>query len=165
MGKTGTANRYRNSSFLGYVPVPGGENDTSMVLENGYAVGVYVGYDNNNAMISGSTRISGSSGALPVWSDMAAALLEKEEAGDRLDPIDLTFNGLGLRYPDLGQLFVPVDLKQGGAVVPGRGGRHARIAPDLPVILSYGPVSAGGRFEPARIFHPFWRNDQETAGQ
>ena len=165
MGKTGTANRYRNASFLGYVPVPSGDKDTSMVLEDGYAVGVYVGYDKNKAMVSGSTRISGSSGALPIWSDMAVHLLEKEEAGERLDPIDLTFNGLGLRYPDRGQLFVPVDPKQGGGIVPGRGGRQARIVPDLPVILSYGSVSAGGRFEPARMYHPFWKNNLETTGQ
>ena len=158
MGKTGTANRYRNASFIGYVPVPAGGKDTTMVLENGYAVGAYVGYDKNKAMVSGSTRITGSSGGLPVWSDIAAALLEKEQAGERLDPVDLSFNGLGLRYPESGQLFVPVDPEQGGAVLPGRGGRHTSVAPDIPVILSYGPVGTGGRFEPARMFQPFWKN-------
>ncbi len=158
MGKTGTANRYRNSSFIGFVPVPAADGDEFVVPDNGYAVGAYVGYDKNNPMISGTTRITGSSGGLPVWSDMAQALLEKEQAAERFDPVDLTFNGLGLRYPDTGQLFVPADPDQGGAVLQGRGGLQTRIAPDRPVILSYGPVGSGGRFEPARMFQPFWKN-------
>jgi len=165
MGKTGTANRYRNASFFGYVPVPAGGKETAMVLENGYTLGAYVGYDKNKTMISGTTRITGSSGGLPVWCDMVEALLEKEQVGERLDLVDLSFNGLGLRYPETGQLFVPVDPDQGGAVLPGRGGRHASVAPDLPVILSYGPVGKGGRFEPARMFQPFWKNYQETAAE
>jgi membrane peptidoglycan carboxypeptidase len=165
MGKTGTANRYRNASFFGYVPVPAAGKETAMVLENGYTVGAYVGYDKNKTMISGTTRITGSSGGLPVWCDMVAALLEKEQAGERLDLVDLSFNGLGLRYPETGQLFVPVDPDQGGVVLPGRGGRHALVAPDVPVILSYGPVGKGGRFEPARMFQPFWKNYLETAAE
>jgi hypothetical protein len=89
----------------------------------------------------GNTHVTGSLGALPVWSDMAGAVLSLEGAGDRLDPVDLTFNGLGLRYPETGQLFVPVDPGDGGRIVPGRGARHALVAPDIPVILSYGNVS------------------------
>jgi len=155
LGKTGTANDFRNASFVGYVPAP---DDTDMVFPGGYTMGVYVGYDKNHPMKAGTTHITGSQGALPIWSDMANAVLELEKAGDRLDPVDLTFNGLGLRYPETGQLFVPVDPKAGGRIVPGRGARHALVAPQVPVILSYGVVSGGGRFEPARWFKPFWRN-------
>ena len=155
LGKTGTANDFRNASFVGYVPAP---DDADMVFPGGYTMGVYVGYDTNRSMKIGNTHITGSLGALPIWSDMAEAVLELEEAGDRLDLVDLTFNGLGLRYPETGQLFVPVDPKAGGRVVPGRGARHALVAPDIPVILSYGAVGSGGRFEPARWFRPFWRN-------
>jgi len=156
LGKTGTANDFRNASFVGYVPVP---DDADMVFPGGYTMGVYVGYDQNRPMKSGTTHITGSQGALPIWADMAEAVLDLEEAGDRLDPVDLTFNGLGLRYPETGQLFVPVDPKAGGMVVPGRGARHALVAPDIPVILSYGIVGEGGRFEPARWFRPFWLNE------
>jgi membrane peptidoglycan carboxypeptidase len=162
LGKTGTANRFRNSAFVGYVPVPAAGNDSTMVLDNGYAVGAYVGYDKNRPMRSGTTHVTGSVGGLPIWSDMALALLEKEQAAERFDPVDLTFNGLGLRYPDSGQLFVPVDPKQGGAVLQGRGGRHTQIAPGVPVILSYGIVGSGGHFEPARLFRPFWMNSSES---
>jgi len=134
LGKTGTANRFRNSSFVGYVPIPGPGDNSNMVLDNGYAVGAYVGYDKNQPMRSGTTHVTGSVGALPIWSDMTFALLDKEQAGERFDPVDLTFNGLGLQYPVSGQLFVPVDPKQGGAVLFGRGGRHAQVAPGIPVI-------------------------------
>lgn len=163
MGKTGTANQYRNSSFLGYVPVPARGNDSVLTLDHGYALGVYVGYDKNSPMVSGTTHITGSAGGLPVWSEIAAALLQKEQAGDRLDPVDLTFNGLHLRYPESGQLFVPVDPEKGGVVLQGRGGRRTTVAPDLPVILSYGSVGSGGHFEPDRYFQPFWANVYEKA--
>jgi len=154
LGKTGTANDFRNASFVGYVPAP---DDTDMVFPGGYTMGVYVGYDKNRSMKIGNTHVTGSLGALPIWSDMASAVLSLEGAGDKLDPVDLTFNGLGLRYPETGQLFVPVDPKAGGRIMPGRGARHALVAPDMPVILSYGVVGEGGRFEPARWFRPFWQ--------
>ena len=158
LGKTGTANQFRNAAFVGYVPAPAADDDSVMDLAEGYTVGAYVGYDKNRPMKSGNTHITGSIGALPVWCDMADAVLEKEKAGEHFDSVDLTFGGLGLRYPESGQLFVPVDPKQGGAVLPGRGGRHAGIAPDFPVILTYGIVGNAGHFEPARLFRPFWRN-------
>ncbi|RUM36639.1 MAG: hypothetical protein DSY57_05295 [Desulfobulbus sp.] len=60
-------------------------------------------------------------------------------------------------------MFVPVDPKQGGTVLQGRGGRHARIAPDFPVILTYGIVGSGGRFDPAGFFQPFWQNEQAVS--
>lgn len=158
MGKTGTANRFRNAAFFGYVPVPSPQSESVMTVENGYTVGVYVGYDDNESMVSGSTHITGSVGGLPIWCDIASAILDREGAGEKFDPIDLTFNGLGLRYPDTGQLFVPVDPDRGGAVFQGRGGRATQIAPDIPVILTYGSVGVGGHFEPARRFEPFWVN-------
>ena len=163
LGKTGTANQFRNSAFVGYVPAPAADNDALMAFPGGYTIGVYVGYDKNQSMKSGNTHITGSIGALPIWSDLADAVLAREKAGDRFDPVDLSFAGLGLQYPDTGQLFVPVDPRQGGAVLQGRGGRHARVAPDFPVILTHGIVETGGRFDPARFFRPFWGNGQEAA--
>ena len=162
LGKTGTANDFRNASFVGYVPAP---DDVDMVFPGGYTLGVYVGYDKNRSMKINNTHVTGSLGALPIWSDMAEAVLDLEGAGDRLDPVDLTFNGLGLRYPETGQLFVPVDPKDGGRIMPGRGARHALVAPDMPVILSYGAVGAGGRFEPARWFRPFWQENEAEEEQ
>jgi len=157
LGKTGTANRFRNAAFLGFVPLPAQDGESVLSLEDGYTLGAYVGYDDNRPMISGSTHITGSAGGLPVWTDIASAILDREQAGERLDPVDLTFNGLGLRYPDLGELFVPADPDQGGLIVDGRAGRPGRIAPDPPSILTFGPIGGDNTFEPARFFFPFWK--------
>ena len=55
--------------------------------------------------------------------------------------MDLTFNGLGLKYPATDGMFVPVNPEMGGAVLPGRGARRSLIPPDSPVILSQGRVT------------------------
>ncbi len=161
MGKTGTSNQFRNASFFGFVPVPDPKKGV-MVMDNGYTVGVYVGYDDNKPMVNRTNRISGASGALPIWSDIASSLLIYEQAGDRLDIADLAFNGLVLQYPEVEQFFVPVDPKQGGATIEGRGALRTSISPERPAVLSHGRVAPGGRFEPARFFQPFWKNKEDN---
>jgi membrane peptidoglycan carboxypeptidase len=163
LGKTGTANDFRNASFLGYVPVGIAPEGAALSFSSGYAVGVYTGFDSNDPMKKGTTRITGSQGALPIWSDIADSLFRLEGIGDKLDPVDLIFNGLGLKYPDTGQLFVPVDPENGGLVVEGRGARRTVMPPAGPVVLDYGQVSDGGHFEPQRNFRPFWMNQQQSA--
>ena len=158
MGKTGTANQFRNASFFGFVPVPDPKEGV-MVIDNGYTVGVYVGYDDNKPMVKGTNRIGGAGGALPIWSDMASSLLIHEQAGERLDMADLSFDGLVLQYPGI-KHFVPVDPKQGGATLEGRGALRTNISPNRPAVLSHGRVAPGGRFEPARFFQPYWENKE-----
>jgi membrane peptidoglycan carboxypeptidase len=156
LGKTGTANDYRNAAFVGYVPVLSPDR-TALTLQGGYAVGVYTGYDTNLPMVKSGTRVSGSLGALPAWSDIAQSLLDTEKTGDRLDIVDLTFNGLTLQYPDVHQVFVPVNPQQGGAVVSGAGGARQLTPPSRPASLSFGEVTNSGHFEPERQFAPFWK--------
>ena len=158
LGKTGTANDYRNAAFLGYVPVLSSEGQPTLSLQGGYTVGVYAGYDTNQPMVKGAFHVSGSLGALPTWTDIAQSLLNAEKIGDRLDAVDLTFNGLALQYPDVQQVFVPVDPRQGGAVVPGSSGVRQATPPSRPASLSFGEMTEGGRFEPERMFAPFWNN-------
>ncbi|MBN2125028.1 MAG: hypothetical protein JW821_12090, partial [Deltaproteobacteria bacterium] len=91
-GKTGTANRYTNSSFVGFVPGPkkeGGELST----QEGYVIAAYVGYDDNRPMKGKNTVIYGSSGALPLWIDTANAVVNGPAFRDRLDIADLAFDG------------------------------------------------------------------------
>ncbi|ADW17057.1 Peptidoglycan glycosyltransferase [Desulfobulbus propionicus DSM 2032] len=156
LGKTGTANDYRNAAFLGFVPVllP---DQSGVGFEGGYTVGVYTGYDDNMPMVRGRFRVSGSQGALPAWSDIAQGLLDVERIADRIDPVDLTFDGLSLRYPDVGQIFVPVAPNQGGAAASSSGARQV-VPPAGPASLCFGARTEGGRFEPLRQFLPFWKN-------
>ncbi len=160
MGKTGTANEYRNAAFFGYVPVLSQDDPSQLRLENGYTVGVYTGYDINMPMVQGASRISGSRGALPAWSAIAQALIDYEQIGDKVDMADLQFNtGLPLRYPEVEQTFVPVDPKQGGRVVRGKAGLRQQEAPAFPASLDVGSQDKGV-FEPKRNFEPFWRSQK-----
>lgn len=154
LGKTGTANDYRNAAFIGYVPVLMPANQAALGLEGGYTVGVYTGFDDNQTMVKGANRVSGSLGALPAWSDIAQALIDAEKVGDRIDMVDLAFNGLTLQYPEVDQVFVPVDPQAGGAMARGGQSLRQSIPPPGPASLSFGTVNENGRFEPERRFAP-----------
>jgi penicillin-binding protein 1A len=156
LGKTGTANDYRNTAFVGYVPVLA-TDQSGISLQNGYTVGVYAGYDNNLSMTKGGFHVSGAIGALPAWSAIAQAILDEEKIADRLDPVDLTFNGLSLQYPNVQQLFMPVAPHQGGAPT-GATALRQTAPPAYPASLCFGEVGPSGRFEPERLFLPFWKN-------
>ena len=160
LGKTGTANDYRNASFMGYVPVGIAPEGAALTFIPGYTVGVYVGFDSNTSMKKGNTHITGAQGALHAWSGIARFLYQQEQVGDKLDTVDLVFNGISLKYPDTHQKFVPVDPKNGGIVIEGRGAKRSVITPSGPAILSHGQVTAQGVFEPLRSFKPFWMNEE-----
>jgi len=159
LGKTGTANDYRNAAFLGYVPILSSDQ-SGLNLHSGYVVGVYTGFDANMPMVKGRFRVSGARGALPVWCDIAQGILDMEQVADRIDPVDLKFNGLGLQYQALGQIFVPVDPGAGGAVVYGARLYRQNTPPRRPSSLSFGGIDRTGAFEPERTFMPFWKNRQ-----
>jgi len=74
-GKTGTTNDFRNAAFLGFAPV---WQDEGYGVADGYALGVYVGYDDNRPLTQRSIRLAGSSGALPAW---VGTLVGFEEGG------------------------------------------------------------------------------------
>ena len=160
LGKTGTANRYTNASFLGYLPGIA-ENGVAMSIRDGYAMGAYVGFDNNDPMRRNTSRITGAAGALPTWCELANALLQEHDYASRLDPIDLSFYGLGLKRDDIGQINVGVEPKKGGQVsepvvqVSGQV-RHQ------PSILTFGKTTDTGRFVIERNFQPFWKTATEA---
>lgn len=159
LGKTGTANQFRNAAFLGYTPVVV-ESETVAGFPEGYTLGVYVGFDDNRQMARTSTHITGASGALPAWAAIAQRTVNLNNPGNRIDLADLSFNGLPLSYPDTGHVFVPVDPKQGGHIISERDARKTLLAPDVPSILTYGNTGEGGHFEPARFFQPYWKTVQ-----
>ena len=157
LGKTGTANDYRNAAFVGYVPVLA-PDQSGISLQGGYTIGVYAGFDDNLPMVKGGFHVSGSLGALPAWSAIAQAILDVEKIGDRIDAVDLTFNGLSLQYPNVQQIFMPVAPNQGGAVVAGSSGLRQTTPPAFPASLCFGVVGENRRFDPERFFLPFWKN-------
>jgi len=89
-GKTGTANRFTNSSFVGFVPGPDKESG-EIGLENGYVVASYVGYDDNRPMKSRHISIYGSAGALPLWIDSVNMIVNSPQYRKSLQMADLVF--------------------------------------------------------------------------
>lgn len=159
LGKTGTANNYANASFIGYVPgvAEGGEG---LVTEHGFAVGVYVGFDDNRPMRRKATRISGALGALPSWSRIADLLLYEKEYAGRLDADDLSFYGLTLKRKDVGQINLGVVPNSGGQpITPLR--RISDTDRMQQSIITFGAPSENGEFVAARFFVPFWKIDPQ----
>lgn len=159
LGKTGTANNYTNASFLGYLPEVAADG-VAMSLDNGYAIGVYVGFDDNRPMRRKTSRITGSAGALPTWSYIANALMQEQDYTGRLDPVDLSFYGLAIKRPALGQLNVAVDAEGGGTVIEPFSS-VSELSRYTPAILTFGKKTSAGRFVVERNYVPYWN----TAGQ
>lgn len=89
-GKTGTANRFTNSSFVGFVPGPDSRTG-ALDLEEGYVAASYVGYDDNRPMKGKHVRIYGASGALPLWIDTMNAIANSTNYKTNLQVADLAF--------------------------------------------------------------------------
>ena len=89
-GKTGTANRFTNSSFAGFIPGLN-ENSGDFDTEEGYVIASYVGYDDNRPMKGPKITISGASGALPLWIDTSNAIVNSREYKRGIQIADLVF--------------------------------------------------------------------------
>jgi membrane peptidoglycan carboxypeptidase len=171
MGKTGTANRFRNAAFVGIVPGLDKEGNRA-VLEDCYVVAVYVGFDDNRSMVRTSTHITGSSGALPLWTRLANAVILDRKYAKEVDVVDMSFAGFSempFHYPDLGQVKAPVDPGRGGTVIGATdplleivlknrlAGEDDSGEDSATTIVTFGKESAEGEMKPARYFLPFWR--------
>ena len=158
LGKTGTANNYTNASFFGYLPSVS-EGGTGMVMDKGYSVGVYVGFDDNTPMRRRTTRLTGSSGGLPTWTAIINTILREKGYGEKLDPVDLSFHGLTLLQDEMGQVNLGVDVKTGGHLVKPvvEVDEHKRMVQS---ITTFGTIYETGRFKPKRYYAPFWRVEE-----
>jgi len=107
-GKTGTANRFTNSSFVGFIP--GLKKDSSgFDIGKGYVIASYVGFDDNRPMKRKHVTIYGSSGALPLWIDAANTIVNSHEYKENMQVADLAFDIQSLQIPDYREL-LPVDI-------------------------------------------------------
>jgi membrane peptidoglycan carboxypeptidase len=90
-GKTGTSNRFTNSSFVGFIPGPT-KGMGLLGIEKGYVIASYVGYDDNRPMKGKRVSIYGASGALPLWIDTANSISNSLEYKKWLEVADLVFD-------------------------------------------------------------------------
>jgi penicillin-binding protein 1A len=161
LGKTGTANNYTNASFFGYLPAIGDQAD-AMVIKGGFAVGTYVGFDDNKVMRHASTRVTGAVGALPTWTDIVNTLLWNQGYGKHFDSAGLPPKGLIIQRNDLGQINVRVQTDNGGLVTRPASpvDVHDRTTPS---IMTFGTFDETGDFDPMRVFKPCWKiSEQES---
>lgn len=156
LGKTGTANRFINSAFVGVVPDVADSGDI-LSVSKGYAVAAYVGFDDNKPMTHKSFHVTGSAGALPVWTRLANTLFLQKDYAGRMDIVDISFSGaseIPLSSPDLGQITLLADMKRGGVVTRAISTHGASSAS----IVTFGKVREDGEIVPARFFQPYWEN-------
>jgi len=149
-GKTGTANRFTNSSFVGFIPAPRGDTG-QLDIREGYVIASYVGYDDNRPMKGRHSAIYGASGALPLWVDTANAIVNARDYKKNLQPADLAFEpATGVLTPGLnGMQAVPVSPVTGLPVGPS----EKSLFPFLPEVLGEAD-KIGDKWELKRYFEP-----------
>ena len=127
-GKTGTANRFTNSSFVGFIPGPD-EQSGRLELNDGYVIASYVGFDDNRPMKGKQISIYGASGALPLWIDTANSIVNCARFKVNLAIADLAFEPQRLlEADDPGLRYVPVSPKSGFPIME-KGGTAPENAP------------------------------------
>ena len=157
-GKTGTANRFTNSSFVGFIPGPD-EQSGRLELEDGYVIASYVGFDDNRPMKGKQISIYGASGALPLWIDTANSIVNSARFKVNLGIADLAFESQRLlETGDQGLRYVPVSPKSG---LPLQ--ERAGIAPDnAPAVLTDAD-SSDQTLHLRRVFEPIRGSYDEQA--
>ena len=131
-----------------------------MTLRDGYAVGVYVGYDDNRVMRRGSTRITGAAGALPAWIDIVNMLIREDGYDKRLSNPATAGKEIPLLRDNIGQFNFAAESERGGIL-----SEPPRIVVDTdrstPSVMTFGQLGEGGGLVLGRRFQPFWSNNKE----
>jgi penicillin-binding protein 1A len=132
-GKTGTANQFTNSSFVGFIPGPD-EKTGRIDVRKGYVISSYVGYDDNRPMKAKYLAIYGASGALPIWIDTANAIVNGQDYKKLFQPADLAFSPVSGPLSINGDfLTVPVSRVNG---LPVSSSAQEKGSSPLPEILA-----------------------------
>ncbi|SPD76057.1 hypothetical protein PITCH_A800004 [uncultured Desulfobacterium sp.] len=145
-GKTGTSNRYRNSSFVGFIPGPN-QKTGKLDLMEGYVIAGYVGFDDNRPMKSKNWSIYGATGALPLWTDTANAIVNNQGYKKYISPADLAFEPYSGLFSDNNQFLAATVSPFSGLPEQTEEGE---LSPDLMVDA----VNQDGKLILKRHFEP-----------
>lgn len=149
-GKTGTANDYTNSTFAGYVPKF--KENGLLDPANGYTIAIYLGFDDNRALVTKYMKVSGSQGALPIWLSCTEELLRIKKYSQSVNIADLAFEEKRIlplfRYP--GTMFIEVDPDSGLK----REDKYINEATRYSLSL-FTMEDESGKIFPVRFFAPF----------
>jgi hypothetical protein len=151
-GKTGTANKFTNSSFVGFIP---GCTDKKGQLDTrkGYVIASYVGYDDNRPMKAKHTTIYGASGALPLWIDTANSIVNAGDYKKNLQPADLVFDTVEESLPKGSEFIRTVPVSPVTGLPEGSPGLEMDEPLSLPGVVSEVGVR-GDKWELKRHFEP-----------
>ncbi len=152
-GKTGTANDFSNSCFVGLVPYFAKEEE-KLELKNSYVIAAYLGYDDNRPMINRKrgVKIFGSEGALPLWIDIVKSVISINNFSDHVDLVDLVFQKekvVPLKSPAI-LLTIPCRKEDG---MPNFSRNEVEENETVP--LETLGKRKGNLFMPLRLFAPF----------
>ncbi len=81
-GKTGTANNYSNATYVGFLPAL---QESGISVRGGYTISTYVGLDRQERDADPLPfRLTGSSGGLPIWGEIARHLIRSPAYQNKL---------------------------------------------------------------------------------
>lgn len=150
-GKTGTANKFTNSGFVGFIPGPD-EKTGQLSIDDGYVIASYVGYDDNRPMKGRAIVIYGSSGALPLYVDTGNAIVNSRAYNKNLHMADLAFDLQAIPRHAYSELQPVTVSPTTGLPVGARGqdspGGYPRVYSDVEVGGDH--VTLKRAFEPMR---------------
>ena len=87
-GKTGTANNYSNATYVGFLPAI---QDDGVAVPGGYTISTYIGLDRQDPDAEPLPfRLTGSSGGLPVWGEIARQIIRSPAYKNKLQWLSLT---------------------------------------------------------------------------
>jgi len=150
-GKTGTANKFTNSSFAGFVP-RFDQRAPAWDSSKGFVITAYVGYDDNKPMKSKHTAIYGASGALPLWIDTAVAIVNSPAYVGAIQLADLAFETLGDEAAEAAGL-KKIRVSPVSGLPTQLEGISSGASLDIPTVLS-DVIDKDGKLVPIRLFEP-----------
>ncbi len=155
-GKTGTADRFTNSSFVGFIPGLQ-KNPNQLDTQKGYVIASYVGYDDNRPMKGKNVTIYGASGALPLWIETANIIINSNTFKKDIHVADLAFDiqTVPVRYNDE---LVPV-LISSTTGLPSREEDEKIMESNVRILSDVDAKE--GIISPKRVFEPISGADYE----
>jgi membrane peptidoglycan carboxypeptidase len=155
-GKTGTADRFTNSSFVGFIPGLQ-KNPNLLDNQNGYVIASYVGYDDNRPMKGKNVTIYGASGALPLWIETANTIINSDTFKKDVQVADLAFDIQAVPRRDNDEL-MPVSISSTTGL-PAREEDDKKTESNVRILSHVEPKE--GIISLKRVFEPISGADYE----
>jgi hypothetical protein len=92
---------------------------------------------------------------------LVRVLLKEKGYAQQLDPVEISFSGLVLQRPSLGQLNLAVQADLGGVLSSHVSEVDVKNRL-IPSIMTFGELDNAGVFVPARLYQPYWKANEPS---